>query len=238
MDKRYKTKYKKYKKLYSKPKPGSEKVYKAIKRNARKSGQEYSFVRYCEDVLEWSYGDTGSGLNVFGYGLSIALTDLQNYSELTALFDQYKIDKVIFHFLPSWNNGEVLQLGAGVTLPWIFYYADYDDDTAPTSLSFPYQRQSLKFKLFDSPFKVSVNVKPTTALLLSSTDPVPALGDIKSGTDFSKKAAWCDMTHPDITHYGLKVVLDQSGSKTVSGELSGPIIKVIKEVHFRCRGVR
>lgn len=79
---------------------------------------------------------------------SFKLSDLPQYTDFTALFDQYKITGVKLDFIPFADNvsWEVASNGASISAPGgpLMIATDYDDVSLPASASEMLSRQNVK----------------------------------------------------------------------------------------------
>lgn len=148
---------------------------------------------------------TGS-LVILPQGISAAyvfkLSDLPNNSEFTTLFDQYKLRMVSVHFRPLVNQLVTAQPNTGTTdatgyCP-LHTVIDYDDNSAPTSLSTVLQYQNLRTTNPNRPHKRIVRPKVLREVYQSSVT-----------TAYQPSASgWIDCNYAGVPHYGLKVYMD------------------------------
>lgn len=132
------------------------------------------------------------------------LDEMAGFNELTSLYDQYKITKIVAYFMwsPKSLGLGVNQFpsGAGVYSPVLYYKRDYDDDTAPTSQStFLESNQTRMVRLMPNK-TVRVVIKPA---VLNMVYQGPA------STAYAPK--WnvrLDCANDDVPHYGLKWFAD------------------------------
>lgn len=123
------------------------------------------------------YSDVaGTDYNTFN------LAQLPNYTEFTALFDQYKICGIKQKYVFSRNSAEV---GGSVELPNLVTVNDWNDTSALADEAEALQYASYKSKRLDYP--ISRFFRPTMAV----------------GQEI-KKAQWLRATNTSETHYGIK----------------------------------
>lgn len=141
---------------------------------------------------------------IFTRGLEFNADQLPNWSALSALYDQYCITKIVLKFTPMVNVNNVQPL-AGSTLgnPGIFATVlDYDDPTNPATLAELQQYQTFK----SSPV-MSTRVHKRVFVPGTKVDVISFGG---GGTlANTKKRLWLDCSAGNISHYGLKLYMDQ-----------------------------
>jgi hypothetical protein len=137
------------------------------------------------------YGSTGSNFTA----------TLPNVSEMVALFDRFKIERVTVRIVPSFNvlGAQVTAVGTaiGAAIPICQEAVDFDDANAPTSTGDLLQRNDLKIFRFD---KERVRtLRPRASMAVS-------LGAGSTGVAAQSTDNWIDTTAAgqDAIHYGLK----------------------------------
>lgn len=79
-------------------------------------------------------GVAATGSNVYGV-LGVSASAIPQISTLTALYDQYKIDKVVWKWFPQFTESTWPNSGSSTQfVPRIYIARDYDDYTTPTTL--------------------------------------------------------------------------------------------------------
>lgn len=165
----------------------------------------HMYKRY-GDSVNWVF--TGDGTTQYdNENFVFSLNDVANSSELTQLYDQYKISCVVLKFslvpnpdafyVPNvTTNGAVNGMNY---YPKLWYVRDYDD-TNPLSL--PSVKEIGKARCFTmkADKTYSIKVKPAVLNLLSGTTTQPV---------WPKRL---DVAAATQTHYGLKCVLDFNGT--------------------------
>jgi len=138
---------------------------------------------------------TASTSPVFA-GYSFQLEDFPDFTELTALYDQYRIRQASVNFL---HNGAALVGGQ------LFSVIDYDDATPPTTLASLWQYPSLMITAAGT--NATRNFTPhCVSVLYDGVTPLAAGGNIV--------APWIDSNNPSVPHYGLKVGVQGYASAT------------------------
>lgn len=139
---------------------------------------------------------SGGATKIFGAS-SFSLDTIDGYGELTALYDQYKITKVILYLTwsplvrPTSLSGE----SADVFAPVFMYCPDHDDVTTPTESSLK-QRSKTK----------TIRLQPGKQYKIVITPSVlQAVYESAIATSYAPKYNQkIDMADPSVPHYGLK----------------------------------
>jgi len=133
------------------------------------------------------------------------LSDMPAYTEFTALFDKYRIDKAEVNFQLINNPNALLQTNsinsnsANNWYPKLYYCRDYDD-AATVTLTQIKERSGTKMAVLEPNKVVRIKLKPAVAVQLYKT---------ATTTGYSPKwGAFVDAAQPDVPHYGLKCVVD------------------------------
>lgn len=174
---------------------------------------------HVHNYKRWGASDlwtvSGDGLTSFwSRALTFSLSGVTEHSELTQLYDQYKIMAVVVkvHLLNNPDAFYQLSAASGASVnganfyPKLWYYRDYDDNTAPpdrTTL-----KQIGKAKCFTlRPNKTySFKIKPAVLNLMSGTTTAPIWPNR------------LDCTNSTQTHYGMKFVLDYEQQPPPTGQ--------------------
>lgn len=137
----------------------------------------------------------GSSIYDCPFTLTFRLDELENYTELTALFDQFKIVsakiKVQSTFFASTQTS--------TPVPFIDYIQDYDDNTMP-SISLMRQKMGVKTKYFGSKSNVTMGVRPKPAQMLYN-------GALATGYAVPGRSVWINTSNSDVPHYSIKGVI-------------------------------
>lgn len=116
------------------------------RRGVRASTKGYK-VHYFTRVLVTEHTITNAGFQnttTLGAIQADALSNLDNYAEYQAMFDQFKIKAVSKKFVFNRNSAEVA--GAHIELPQLITYNDYNDGTAIASEVEALQSNSFKVR--------------------------------------------------------------------------------------------
>lgn len=143
--------------------------------------------------------DCNNGDSAIYRGLQFTLGDLEGYTELTQLYDQYMITKVVVEFLWTITGSDAGVVGPNPSMsPYVNCIRDYDDANTPTSTNF---RESGRVKRL----RLVANKRHILAL-------TPAVLGMRyqSATSTAYGPQWkqrIDMADAATPHYGLKIQL-------------------------------
>lgn len=136
-------------------------------------------------------------------GFTFKLSDISNYTELTALFDSYKLNKIVIMFFPTFNSIVNPLTNASQILPTITSAIDPDDATAPSTQNELREYDTCRF---------------TSGPRMHKRIIYPKLRGIlyNGGGDGYKKERPCyiDTAQAGVEHYGLKVWMDNGGNSS------------------------
>jgi len=159
-----------------------------------KRGQKvYLYKRLCGRFGTVSVGAVSDAF----YGFEFRLDQVPNYTELTALYDQYKINAIKVHFLPEMTqNVSLAQLNNPVAYSRIFTALDYNDASAPTTIDQLREYQSCKY---------------TSILKQHKRYFKPRIVDSSSVYNPGRPWLSCD-NGASVPHFGLKVGIEPTGA--------------------------
>jgi hypothetical protein len=153
-----------------------------------------------------------SGPNNFGYdfgaSMKFRLSDTENSSELTALYDRYKITGVKVKIIPLSNTASA---GGLSYLPELMYTFDTDDSSVPTETVM--RQKCAKTKRLDKP--VSIFIKPRVAGTLWQNA-------LASGYSIAPNT-YINCSTPSVEYYGLKLYfknVDLRSTSTVATQFN------------------
>jgi hypothetical protein len=156
-------------------------------------------------------GSTSS--DVLG-ALKFVLTQLPSYTEFTTLFDQYRISRLEYTFLPYFTIGTPTAYA-----PFIATAVDYDDGTAPASFGAIQQYENSRvisaYRQFAASFQPHIAVAAFGGAFTSYANNRPG---------------WIDSASPSVEHYGLKYVIGQCSGSAQSFRVVGRVIIQTKNV--------
>lgn len=141
----------------------------------------------------WSSGLL-SGVYANGFSLNFCMSQAQNYTDFTALFDRYKITGAKVTFLYQISEATA---GGQQVLPTINYAVDYDDNEPPKSLDIMKQKQNCRRRILTANRPYSIFVKPhhlNTVLDVGAT----------TSSVLPSRAGWINCSNQSVPHAGLK----------------------------------
>lgn len=136
--------------------------------------------------------------NAAGTGAQVEwkLNEVVGYGEFTALFDSYRINKIVIKFIPEINQMNT-GLAAGTAIVPLFYSAiDYDSGSAPTSAAEVQEYASCKAVPCNKPF--------TRVVVPRTASPIYRAG-VTAAYMMNPARQWIDCGYVDVPHYGLVV---------------------------------
>jgi len=125
------------------------------------------------------------------YGEAFALSQVAGFSELTAMYDQYKISAIELTFFPTYT--EITPLPTAPNNARVLVCTDYTDNTAPTSLNQVREYENHKCHGYSEKFTHYIDK--------------PKILDASS----SNRTAWIATSDPSQRHYGLKFACEPYG---------------------------
>ncbi len=130
--------------------------------------------------------------------VSFELTDLQQVATFTALFDQYRIDKIHFRIRPRNQTINLASIASpNQASPRMYVVADHDDASAPAALTDLYQ--------YDNVVELGPGDSADIILEPSITPAVYAGGAFTGyGVQSSTEGMWIDVANTSVPHYGIK----------------------------------
>lgn len=151
--------------------------------------------------IRWETTDREVALNTVGgtqtLGMTFALNLLANYSELTTLYDQYRIDYVKLYF--SWSPSALVTQWATPLYPTAMYRTDFDDTAGVSELD-----------LKQSPKTRYMRINPN-AIQKFGFKPSVLVQLFESGVSTAYAPKWkqrIDCTDSSTEHYGIKMIFN------------------------------
>jgi len=134
--------------------------------------------------------------NVF-WAMAFSLQDLPQVATLTALFDQYRFDKVVIKFVPQSSSINVFNVASpNDTVPSVYAVLDFDDSTILASLNAALQYDNVQVVPYGQGFEITVMPSYTPAVFAAGAFSGYAV----------QKASWVDCANQAVAHYGVKGV--------------------------------
>ncbi len=149
--------------------------------------KSYKFSQWVFNITATQTALTNA-VGAFSYSLS----NLDQYTSFTGLFDQYRITKISIQFRPMFTN---FTPSSSTLVPLIYTACDFDDDNNPTISGIKeYQNcQVHEYETFTHVFT------PHAAIAAYS-------GSFTSYANMAKP--WIDVASPNVKHFGLKYAIE------------------------------
>lgn len=148
-----------------------------------------------------SFNFSLAGVNVFVGGVASTTLPLPNYTELTALYDQYKIDWVECEFMFSNNMSNITSPTIG--LPVIYLAKDYDDSNAAGVTDLQQYSTQQVWQLGNAHNRDGIKrirIKPNVDMAVYQSALVNGYA--------RSKPIFMDTGSPSVPHYGIKIAFD------------------------------
>lgn len=171
-------------------------------------------------------------LRLYVGGTLAATTTIPGYTELTALFDTWCIEKVDVMFLPSFN-GQTMSTNVLSNLPSIVYAVDTDDSNAADRTALQQYGNCKYTSLINtdqSPLKLAT-FRPRIQVPMYQAGVNWAYGEAGRNT------RWVDTATPGCMHYGFKAAMDASLKTGALSSYMGQIDIVVR-YHFALKTSR
>lgn len=181
------------------------------------AGQTHRFKQTCSKVA------FSSSTVPTGKAFKFQLTDLDQVSTFTTLFDQYRIDKVVIKFVPRSLITSVAGNAQGANFAYWYAVKDTDDATTPATEAEMREHDDCKIMSYDGRIK-SFTVYPHIA------SAVWGAGVFASFEN--KKSNWIDVASTTVEHYGFKALFPATA---VAGTMN---YDVFCDYYFSFKNVR
>lgn len=136
-------------------------------------------------------------------GINVSSTAVPGYTELTSLFDTYKLDRIEVFYTCSQTGSQSVGTAAQFYLPGCAYVVDTDDANS-TSCAELQQYAQCKYTQFGGD-------TPSGLMKLADFKPSLQQAVYTTGTTVAGQAPahiWLDAANADVRHYGFKMALD------------------------------
>lgn len=197
---------------------------KIIRKNSTLRYNYHSFKRYASAT---AFALMRSNTNTEAtYSMNFKLSDLPNYAEFTALFDQYRLRTVVVTFRAKQSQGVLMPYDASgpsdqLIIPTVWAAKDYDDDAA-TSVAALKEYTGAKNWPATRDHTIVVHPKMT-----------PLVHDgVTPGYSAANPSQWIDCAYPDVPHYGLKATIDLDGLAPVADESTVPHFYIERQILY------
>jgi len=165
---------------------------------------------------------------------SFAFNDIISSSEFAALYDRYRLDKVIVKLQlvnnPSATWAANTSSGSNNSLNWfpkVWSITDHDDSNTETIAQMK-ERSGVKCRILQPNKTLTYAIRPAIAAMMYKTATTTGYGP--------KWGQWIDMNDIGVPQYGLKLAFDMQGLDPISTD--GFKVNVEKKFYFTCKDVR
>jgi len=166
----------------------------------------HRFTR-CSAITAATAGAADSGFN-----FTFTLADVENSTEFTNLFDQYRIRavEVVLYAIP------IVDTTAGQRLdPYAHFCADWDGpNTVPTSADELLQREDVHFHVF-TPEKTTLSMRVNRPGTLGTILDLTAT----QASAMVMRSPWLNCGDPSIEHFGVPLFLSNFNTTTANSTL-------------------
>lgn len=176
-------------------------------------------------------GSTSAGL---GFAEAFTFNQLPSYTEFDVLYDRYMITTVVLKIQliqnpdASYYTASTTTVNAANWYPKFWYYPDYDDNTAPSSLDEVKQNARAKHFVLQPNREYKVVVKPAVNIQAYRTS---------TTTGYAPKwNQWIDIAQTDVPHYGWKYFIDYNDITPQAAQR--PSVRIERLFYFKCKDVR
>lgn len=159
----------------------AKKNYTILRKQLARNAKIHSFKR------TYNVGSSStSGATETNYAVNFSLNDLPGFTEITAMYDFYKITGITYKWIPYQTNSiSVSSINNVANVP-IFYCVDTSDATAPTSVNEVCEYNDHKMARVMDGFKIFFRPKFADATAAS-------------------RDGWVATSNPSLNWFGLKV---------------------------------
>lgn len=153
--------------------------------------------------------------------LSPQFASLVTPGDFTTLYDQYKIDKVVYKVYLKVDPSA--QTAATASFPRLYWYRDFDDTGAPSNLNEIRERANAKVAVMNPNRPVTIVTRPNLLNTLYSSAVVSNYEPVWG--------KWVDMSLTTTQYYALKFAIDDLTNTNYKVEIESIY-------YFQCRSPR
>jgi len=157
-----------------------------------------NYLRMSRVVPGNTMGTISANATATQQGVAWTLADIGGMSDITGLFDSYKITSVTCTWTPHPGN-------TANSPGMIWVAADFNDGSAPASLEAIKQYDNVRYGSVGQ--KRILTIYPQCGLKADGPTADP-------GYTYSRGAPWIALTDSQVPHYGLKVGYERNDSST------------------------
>lgn len=177
--------------------------------NATGAGASYPYLQ----VGSSSFTSIASGVK-FGGAFSFQLAQCANVSEITSLFDNYRIKKVVLRFDYSVNQApSTVASPSGnqaTAVPIMHICPDFDDNAVPAARTSVLENGYARTVRLDKTFTMSLTPRAQSTVTSGSASGLVAGGLMPLGQ-------WLDAASTQVPHFGVKFWIDDFAWSSLVG---------------------
>lgn len=164
-----------------------------------------------------------------------SLNDIPNVAEFTNLFDQYKLNAVMFQIKMT-NVPENINAPNGNSVnygnfyPTLWYAPDHDDNNTRTIAQLK-EYDRARHKTLRPNKEINILLRPSTLQGVYNNSTI-------FGYACNFKKPWLDMAYPSMPHFGLKFAIDFEGLTTAATTAQAFQFKINAKYYFSCKNTR
>lgn len=129
--------------------------------------------------------------------LSIILSNVRGYAELTALYDLYRICKAVIIITPLANSSDVTNLSTPLRQEPFYWVRDYNDDSKPASINELFEYSDMHTEVLPGK-QIRILLYPKCLRMLYESAIATSYEAVPSSR------VWISTSDPNVPHYGLK----------------------------------
>lgn len=157
-------------------------------------------------------------------GQDFRLTDVQGYTELTNLFQEYMITKVEIYFYPKANVQQTTTTAVQTSVPFLYFVFDPNDASAPGNLDALRECGNCQLRYGYNKFKLTYYPRVAQAVYDGAF----------TGFATGSRRQWIDTSYPSTRYFGLKYGI--SGSDNTSSLVNSWVVNY--RYTIACRRVK
>jgi len=150
---------------------------------------------------------TLGGVGIYIDGALAFTAPLPSYTEYTALYDNYRIDKVEIMAMTTYDGNNVTAGTVVGQLPYIVFTEDYDDASATTATEIM-QYTTAKW----TNLTTGTTGKPMKLMSITPRAQMQMYAATTNNLAMAPAKLWLDAGSPSIPHFGFKMALDNPGN--------------------------
>lgn len=154
-----------------------------------------------------------TGVASFGGAFTFQLSQCANVNDITNLFDNYRIAKVVLRFDYTANqapSGAGGASGGVLAVPLLHICPDYDDNSIPTARTSVLENGYVRTVRLDRPFTMTLTPRGQNVVATGVGTSTVGVGGLMP------VGAWLDTSVTNTPHFGVKFWLDDMALNQLS----------------------